>query len=294
MAKEKTILGFQGKYKFLANFYEVPVYLNGDTTPYPSVENAFQASKTQDLELREKIRKYDTCKVQQFAEKELDQLDWLDGDVSDWWNSDSLVKTMKDLIFQKFDCRDIGLVQKLLATNPLPIIAPSYQDSLGLDLSRTMDSFNTLGKFLMETRNALLSEKAIINEFLLNNTPSKKIADHLGISEKMLCRKKQAYHLLHISPIGIQKQSADWDDVLLFIKQNPNKVTDGFPFSVPFPKMYSGQEYEIITAQAKKYIARVDDSREFMSEGLEWKTLGVDRDGNKERSHVAAWKIIEK
>jgi hypothetical protein len=89
-------------------------------------------------------------------------------------------------------------------------------------------------------------------------------------------------------------KSPNWDEIVLFVEQNPKKQIHGFPFSVPFPKMYGGQEYEIITVSGEKFTARVDDSREFMSEGLEWKTLGKNREGNKEQSDVAAWKLIPK
>ena len=89
-------------------------------------------------------------------------------------------------------------------------------------------------------------------------------------------------------------QSANWDIVSTFIEQNPKKRIEGFPFSVPFPEMYGGQEYEIITVSGEIYTARVDASREFMSEGLEWKTIGNKRDGNKEKSDVAAWRLIPK
>jgi len=78
-----------------------------------------------------------------------------------------------------------------------------------------------------------------------------------------------------------------------FTEQNPGKKIEGFLGSVPFPTMYGGQEYKIITTNGEKYTARVDASREFMSEGLEWKTLGENRDGNIEKYYIVAWKWIQ-
>lgn len=45
---------FSGEYRFLSNFYPVSVVY--DSTPYPSVEHAYQAAKTIDSTQRSKIR----------------------------------------------------------------------------------------------------------------------------------------------------------------------------------------------------------------------------------------------
>jgi hypothetical protein len=42
--KEGPITSFRGEYSFLSNFYSMPVEVRGET--YPTVEHAFQASKT--------------------------------------------------------------------------------------------------------------------------------------------------------------------------------------------------------------------------------------------------------
>lgn len=44
---------FAGIYEFLSNFYPAPVTLDG--VVYPTVENAFQAAKTGDMELRKQF-----------------------------------------------------------------------------------------------------------------------------------------------------------------------------------------------------------------------------------------------
>jgi len=88
------------------------------------------------------------------------------------------------------------------------------------------------------------------------------------------------------------RQSDTWDFVINDYEKNPNNKISCISHEtiVLFPVMYSGQKYDIITKAGSKYIATVDDSREFSSEGLEWKT---ESGRNIEQYHIAAWKIIE-
>ncbi|CAM9331677.1 unnamed protein product [Ectocarpus sp. 8 AP-2014] len=51
-----AIRQFEGDFECLSNTYKCPVSLRGDPEPYPSVEHALQASKTDDLELKAAIR----------------------------------------------------------------------------------------------------------------------------------------------------------------------------------------------------------------------------------------------
>lgn len=48
------IYGFNGEFRFLSNFWPVPIEFDDDL--YPSVEHAYQASKTLDLEERHAIK----------------------------------------------------------------------------------------------------------------------------------------------------------------------------------------------------------------------------------------------
>jgi len=89
---------------------------------------------------------------------------------------------------------------------------------------------------------------------------------------------------LHLS------QSDKWDEFLEFTQEKPNHRISGFPFSVIWPRMYGNKMYQIILVSGIILEAIVDDSREFMSEGLEWKT----KEGNKEKALVAAWKELWK
>ena len=83
-------------------------------------------------------------------------------------------------------------------------------------------------------------------------------------------------------------QSDDWDKYLKLIQDKPGERITGFPFSVRWPKMYGGKKYQIILVSGFLLDAKVDDSREFMSEGLEWGT----KEGNKSQSVVVAWKQL--
>lgn len=54
--RRRGILEFTGKYRFLSNFYLVEITFEG--IRYPSVENAYQAAKTTDVEARQMFQ---TC-----------------------------------------------------------------------------------------------------------------------------------------------------------------------------------------------------------------------------------------
>ena len=83
-------------------------------------------------------------------------------------------------------------------------------------------------------------------------------------------------------------QNDDWDYYFDIVQKSPNQRIAGFPFCVRFPERYSGKKYQIILVSGEILEARVDDSREYMSEGLEWKT----KEGNKSQAVVAAWKEL--
>jgi len=53
-----TVREFTGKYRFLSNFFPSPITLDG--VQWPTAEHLFQAMKTRDLEMREKIRQAST------------------------------------------------------------------------------------------------------------------------------------------------------------------------------------------------------------------------------------------
>lgn len=84
-----------------------------------------------------------------------------------------------------------------------------------------------------------------------------------------------------------KQQSQSWEK---YKDYNSKERISGFPFNEGFPKMYGGKIYDLIDVNGERHKARVDDSREFMSEGLEWKIIGRP---NIERWCVVAWKESE-
>ncbi len=91
-----------------------------------------------------------------------------------------------------------------------------------------------------------------------------------------------------------KQKSQNWDEWEKKSKEfygNKQRIP-GFPFDEKWPKFYLGKKYELIDVNGEKYTARVDDSREYMSEGLEWKTIGENRQGNLTKYVIVAWREI--
>jgi ribA/ribD-fused uncharacterized protein len=133
------VSAFRGKYSFLSNFYEVPVFY--DNEEYPSVEHAYQAAKTLDLEYRAMIRKAITpSKAKQLGRVVPIRENW------------ELIKlpVMRNLVAQKFT--DPKLRLWLLETAPATLEEGNYWGDTywGVDLQG--NGQNWLGKILMEIR----------------------------------------------------------------------------------------------------------------------------------------------
>lgn len=136
---------FRGKYRFLSNFYHCLIRCKGQW--WTSSEHLFQASKTTNLEVREKIRKVQSP----YDAKKLGKLCTLRPD----WNKLRL-KMMKEILRMKFR-QDTKLRKRLLATGNERLVegnfwhdnfwgtcyCPNCENKVGL---------NHLGKLLMEIR----------------------------------------------------------------------------------------------------------------------------------------------
>lgn len=102
------IKGFSGHFRFLSNFYESPVCLDG--VIYPTVEHAYQAAKTLDMEARKNIEQEPSPgKVKRLGKKVTIREDWEEVKVS----------IMTNLVVQKFQHDE--LKQQLLDTKDLYI-----------------------------------------------------------------------------------------------------------------------------------------------------------------------------
>lgn len=136
---------FQGKYRFLSNFYLSPLVYRGEE--YPTVEHAYQASKTTSFSEQYEIKIASTPGKAKRYGKHIVHLR------PDW----DLVKEkiMYELIYIKFSTHK-GLQKKLIGTYPMYLQEGNmWGDTFwGVDL-RTGEGKNKLGKILMRVREEL-------------------------------------------------------------------------------------------------------------------------------------------
>jgi len=148
MENKMTINEFRGKYKFLSNFYPSQVTYEG--TIYPTVEHAYQASKSLDSNFRGKIL---LCETPTQAKK-LGKLVAL----REGWNNNRYY-IMYKLVYRKFKYNP-ELAKQLLDTGDAILEEGNkWGDTYwGIDL-RTGQGENNLGKILMYVRDRLKYEK---------------------------------------------------------------------------------------------------------------------------------------
>lgn len=135
------IRGFFGPFRFLSNFVAVTVEL--DDISFPSVEHAYVAAKTTDIELRLKIASIETAaRAKTFGRKMK---------LRDDWNAIKL-DVMRDLLMQKFAQEPFRT--KLLQTAPMYL---EETNTWGDTFWGVCDGIgqNNLGWLLMEIRDSL-------------------------------------------------------------------------------------------------------------------------------------------
>jgi ribA/ribD-fused uncharacterized protein len=132
---------FRGEYRWMSNFHLCRVIYEGVT--YPSVENAYQAAKFEDLNFR---RKFVTC-----SPAESKRLGRSPGIVSNW---DSIkLSVMEKLLRQKF-APGTELAQKLLDTGDEELVEGNWWNDTFWGVCRGRGE-NHLGKLLMKLRQEL-------------------------------------------------------------------------------------------------------------------------------------------
>ena len=137
---------FEGKHRWLSNFYECPVEIDGIV--YPSAEHAFVAAKTHDKELNPKLA---TIETPGWAKKFGRNLVLRD-------NWDSIrVEEMYKVVLAKFTQNE-WLANKLIGTWPMELVEGNYWNDRfwGQDLAGY--GSNHLGKILMQVREQLLEK----------------------------------------------------------------------------------------------------------------------------------------
>jgi len=136
---------FQGRWRFLSNFWSVRV--GYDNEVYPSVEHAYQAAKTLSYVKRGEIRRCSTAGEAKRCGRQLVKL----GLVRDDWSQISL-QVMKSLLERKFGNKE--LADKLLATGEQELVEMNTWGDTFWGICNG-DGHNWLGKMLMEIRNDL-------------------------------------------------------------------------------------------------------------------------------------------
>lgn len=155
------ITKFDREHRFLSNFWPVQVVLENET--YASVEAAYQASKTLDMEFRQKVR---DCGTDSGAVKKLGKKVGKTVRQRPCWDETFKLAVMNDLVRQKFSDPKLGAL--LLASGDQELEEGNWWHDTFWGVCKGVGR-NELGKLLMTVREELRL-KQVATGFLL--TPS--------------------------------------------------------------------------------------------------------------------------
>ena len=133
---------FEGEYRFLSNFYTVPITHNGKI--YPTSEHLYQALKTADVHEQERIR---SCPNPGAAKKEGKNITIR----KDWDEVKEYV--MREILKLKFE-QNPEVAQKLLSTGNAELIEGNWWHDYYWGMCDGLGQ-NKLGELLMELREEL-------------------------------------------------------------------------------------------------------------------------------------------
>jgi len=133
----ELIDSFDGEYRFLSNFWPAEVEFEG--IKFPSVENAYQAAKTLDLEERKRLAAMTSGQAKKAGKKLEIRPDW----------ESVKVAVMENLVWQKF--QNAELMAKLKATGEKPLIEGNWWGDTFWGICRGKGK-NELGRILMQVR----------------------------------------------------------------------------------------------------------------------------------------------
>lgn len=143
----KTIKGFFEKYRFLSNFWPAKVSFEG--MEFESIEHAYQAAKTLDLEIRTQFQGIKANEAKNLAKKF--KTSWKDKMREDW--DDVKLQIMEDLVRQKFTTH-LDLKQQLIDTGGCYLEESNTWHDVWWGVCKGKGE-NHLGKILMKIREEL-------------------------------------------------------------------------------------------------------------------------------------------
>jgi ribA/ribD-fused uncharacterized protein len=149
----ERITSFRGQHHFLSNFHASPVELDG--MEFPTVEHAYQAAKTENVDTRRKVQAMETpAQAKRYGARLKRRADW----------QAINLHLLHDLILQKFT-RYPDLRAQLLATGNTELMEGNDwgDDFFGVvwhEAAQEWRGQNQLGKILMQVREELRREKA--------------------------------------------------------------------------------------------------------------------------------------
>lgn len=135
---------FTANLSFLSNFY--PCIIEYEGIAYPSVEHAYQAAKTTDIEIRRKIASMDNVVAAKRIGKDLPLRD-------NWENL--RIPIMEELLRLKFSYN--WLRKKLVDTGDTPLVETNWWGDRFWGVCRGTGS-NHLGRLLMKIREEYKNE----------------------------------------------------------------------------------------------------------------------------------------
>lgn len=238
----------------LSNLYPVKIWVAEDRMDYPSVENAYLASKGESPLIKKEMSEISPEKANLQAKFIPPPKDW-DGK-----------SVMKKLLLKKFRHENPELLKKLLAANRGEIMFIQEKEGLG--------------NLLLEVKEHYLAEKNKISEKISSLKKISLIAQSFYTSEKDIKKRMDNFGLLKSFEESLIKQTSNWKEIEHTAKNNPGKMIPGYPFQTPLPKEYEGKAFQIIHLSGKEMIV-------FLVKGKYW------RHKEREIPHaeVAAWRV---
>lgn len=189
------------EWQFLSNFYHAPIK-DRDGNIWPSVEHYYQAQKTNDPAIREKIRLLPTARDSKIFSKSLNA-------PKDWEanNMDVMIRALKAKFTQNPELRE-----KLLATDDRPLIHYGPWDSFW-STGKDGSGQNQHGKLLMALRKHFRKEQQqeenTPEEPILYNEPQKEdtpvtTVKHTGIIYQTVTLKPSNKYFPHFARLNWQ------------------------------------------------------------------------------------------